>query len=150
MPQRDSDNIRREVEELLDRLDNFVPEERLISKIRKKRRASAEPNALQRAWSGFVRRATRISLGHALLAGIALLLVGTLFRQTLGGAAGPLLIAGIVLSVGAFVLSVIIGDSKRTLEGGRPERRWRGQVIDYSEPSAASRIRDWLRSRRRH
>lgn len=150
MPQRDSDNIRREVEELLDRLDNFVPEERLISKIRKKRRADAGPNAVQRAWTGFVRRATRISLGHALLLGIALLLVGTLFRGALGAAAGPVLIAGIVLAVGAFVLSVIIGDSRRTLAGGRPERRWRGQVIDYTEPSAASRIRDWFRSRRRH
>jgi VIT1/CCC1 family predicted Fe2+/Mn2+ transporter len=147
MPQRDSDNIRREVEELLDRLDNFVPEERFISKIRKRGRRGG-PDALRRAWASVARRAGRLTLGHALIAGIALLLVSTLFRHTLGAAAGPLLLTGLVLAAGAFFLSVIIGDSRRTLAGGRPEKRWRGQVIDYSEPSAASRIRDWLRGRR--
>lgn len=149
MPQRDSDKIRREVEELLDKLDNFVPEERLVSKIRSKRKADAGPNAFERALSGARRRLSRITLGHVLLTGVALLLVATLFRHTLGAAAGPLLITGIVLAAGAFVLSVINGDSRRTLTGGRPEKRWRGQVIDYSEPSTTSRIRDWLRGRRR-
>jgi hypothetical protein len=146
MPQQDSDKIRREVEELLDKLDNFVPEERLISKMRSRKRAAAGPNALDRAW----RRLSHVSLGHAMIAGIVLLLVGTLFRHTLGGAATPVMVLGIVLVAGAFVLSVIGGDSRRTLAGGRPEKRWRGQVIDYSEPTPTSRIREWFRNRRRH
>jgi hypothetical protein len=146
MPQQDSDKIRREVEELLDKLDNFVPEERLISKMRSRKKAAAGPSMLERAWH----RLSRVSLGHAMLAGIVLLLIGTLFRHTLGGAATPVMVLGIVLVAGAFVLSVIGGDSRRTLAGGRPEKRWRGQVIDYSEPTRTSRIREWFRSRRRH
>lgn len=146
MPQQDPDKIRREVEELLDKLDNFVPEERLVAKMRSRKKAAAGPNALERAW----RRLSRVSLGHAMLAGIVLLLIGTLFRHTLGGAATPVIVLGIVLAAGAFVLSVIGGDSRRTIAGGQPEKRWRGQVIDYSEPTPTSRLREWFRSRRRH
>lgn len=146
MPQRESDKVQREIEELLDKLDNFVPEERLVSKIRKRRKDESGPSMLERGW----KRVSRISLGQALLAGLALLLIGTFFRGPLGAAAGPVLITGIVLAVGAFVLSIVNGDSRRTIAGGRPEKRWRGQAIDYSEPSTASRrLKDWFR-RRRH
>jgi hypothetical protein len=145
MPQRESDKVQREIEELLDKLDNFVPEERLVSKIRKRRKVEAGPNIFERGW----KRVTRISLGHAMLAGLALLLIGTFLRGPLGPAAGPVMILGIALAVGAFLLSVIGGDSRRTIAGGRAEKRWRGQVIDYSEPSAASRLKDWFLRRRR-
>ncbi len=145
MPPREPDKVQREIEELLDKLDNFVPEDRLAQKIRKRQRDEMGPGLLERAWT----RISRISLGQAMLAGLALLLIGTFFRQPLGGWAGPIMIAGIVLAAGAFLLSVVNGDSRRTISGGRSEKRWRGQVIDYSEPSATSRLRDWLRRRRR-
>lgn len=145
MPQHESDKVQREIEELLNKLDNFVPEERLASKIRKRERAEQGPGVIERV----VGRIARLSLGHVLLAGLALLIIGSLFRDTLGALSGPMIITGIVLAIGAFVLSVINGDSRRTLAGGRTEKRWRGQVIDYSEPSAGSRLRDWLRRRRR-
>ncbi|HYM14621.1 MAG TPA: hypothetical protein VEZ14_03615 [Dehalococcoidia bacterium] len=149
MPPRDSDKVRREVEELLDKLDNFVPEDRLVSKMRSRRKAAAGPNALERAWTSLRRSLTRFTLGHALLAGIVLLIAATVFRQSLGAAATPLMVVGIVLAAGAFLLSIIGGDSRRTLAGGHQEKRWRGQVIDYSEPSPTSRLREWLRGRRR-
>lgn len=148
MPQ-DSDHIRREVEELLDKLDNFVPEERFASKIKSRRKAEAGPTFLERTWGSVGRRFNRISLGHVLLTGIVLLAIAMVFRHSLGAFATPLLLLGILLAVGAFILSAINGDSRRTLAGGRPEKRWRGQVIDYSEPSPTNRIRDWFRKRRR-
>jgi hypothetical protein len=145
MPQHESDKVQREIEELLNKLDNFVPEDRLASKIRNRQRVQAGPGAIER----LVGRITRLSLGHVLLAGLALLIVGSLLRDTLGALSGPMIIAGIVLAISAFVLSVINGDSRRTIAGGRTEKRWRGQVIDYSEPSAGRRLMDWLRRRRR-
>jgi hypothetical protein len=47
-----------------------------------------------------------------------------------------------LLFFGAFVLSVVGGRS-------RYEKRWRGQVIDLSEPSLGSRLRNWLQRRSR-
>jgi hypothetical protein len=145
MAPREPDKVQREIEELLDRLDNFVPEERLASKIRKKRRAETGAGFIERGWN----RVSRISLGQAMLAGLAIILISWFFRAPLGSLASPLMVVGITLVIGAFILSIVNGDSRRTIAGGRPEKRWRGQVIDYSEPSTASRIRDWFR-RRRH
>lgn len=145
MAPREPDKVQREIEELLDKLDNFVPEDRLASKIRKRRRDETGPGLIERGW----KRISRIGLGQAMLTGLALIFISWVFRSPLGSFASPLMIVGIVLVVGAFVLSVVNGDSRRTIAGGRQEKRWRGQVIDYSEPSTASRIRDWFRRRRR-
>jgi hypothetical protein len=41
------------------------------------------------------------------------------------------------------------GSGSRTTVGGRVERRWRGQVIEYGEPSPMDRVRDWFRRRGR-
>lgn len=146
MPQKEPDKVQREIEELLGKLDNFVPEERLVSKIRSRRKAESGPGALD----GLRSRLGRVGLGHVMLGGLALLLIGTFFRGPLGGAATWCVLLGIAMTVVAFILSIVNGDSRRTLAGGGgQQKRWRGQVIDYSEPSATSRFRDWLRGRRR-
>jgi hypothetical protein len=145
MPQQDSDKVKREIEDLLDKLDNFVPEERLVSKIKGRRKAAAGPSLVDRLW----RRARRLSLGHAMLAGVVLLLVGYLAPHSLGSFRTPVLLLGLGLTIGAFVLTVVNGDSRRTLGGGPTQKRWRGQVIDYSEPGPASRLREWWRRRHR-
>ncbi len=142
MPQKEPDKVQREIEELLGKLDNFVPEERLVSKIRSRRKAEDGPGALERLRA----RWSRLTLGHVMLFGLALLLVGTLARGSLGGWATWVVTAGLVLTVGAFVLSFINRDSGRTL-GGDSEKRWRGQVIDYAEPSPTSKLRGWWRGR---
>jgi hypothetical protein len=144
MPQKEPDKVQREIEELLDKLDNFVPEERLVSKIRSRRKVESGPGMLER----LLARAGRLTLGHLMLTGLALLLVGTFVRAPLGSFATPVVITGIVLTVCAFFLSIVNRDSRRTLSGGGTEKRWRGQVIDYSEPSPTSRFREWLRGRR--
>jgi hypothetical protein len=85
-----------------------------------------------------------------MLAGMAMLLIALLFRGLLGPLAGPMLIAGLLLAAGAFLLSAFGGGRHRTV-GGRStvQKRWRGQVIDYSEPSTTDRLKDWFRRRRR-
>ena len=143
------DKVQREIEELLGKLDNFVPEERLVSKIKKRRKAETGPNAIERTGAGLGKRLSRITLGHVMLAGLALLLASSFAPGLFGGYARSAMILGLLLTGGAFVMSVIGWDSRRTITGGTTEKRWRGQVIDYSEPSAPSRFRDWLRGKRR-
>ncbi|MDP9237318.1 MAG: hypothetical protein M3P30_07975 [Chloroflexota bacterium] len=144
MPPKEPDKVQREIEELLDKLDNFVPEERLVSKIRSRRKVESGPGMLDRLWA----RVGKLTLGHVMVAGLALLLIGTFARGALGAFATPVVVTGIVLTVGAFILSAVNRDSRRTLAGGSMEKRWRGQVVDYSEPSPTSRFREWLRGRR--
>jgi hypothetical protein len=145
MAPNEPDKVQREIEELLGKLDNFVPEERLVSKIKKRRKTEAGPGALER----LLKRLSRLTLGHVMLAGLALLLLTSFAPGLFGGYARYAMILGLLLTGSAFVMSVIGWDSRRTITGGTTEKRWRGQVIDYSPPSAPSRFRDWLRGKRK-
>lgn len=149
MPQKPPDKVQREIEELLDKLDTFVPEERLAEKIRKRRkqqRADTGPGFLERA----MRRVSQVSLGQLMLAGLALMLIGWLFDDALGSWATWVTLGGLGLTVIAFVLSVMSGGGTRTTVGARHvQKRWRGQIIEYSEPSRMDRIREWFRRRGR-
>ncbi len=90
-----------------------------------------------------------MSLGQLLLAGFALILIAYFFRAPLGVLSGWLIGIGLVMAATGFVLTLLRGGTSRTI-GGTVERRWRGQPIEYSAgPSAADRIRDWFRRRRR-
>jgi hypothetical protein len=143
------DKVQREIEELLDRLDNFVPEERLTSKIKRRRKEQAGPNVFERAWAPVRKYFTRVTLGHVMLAGLALMLLGWLAPGLFFGYSSAATIVGILLLVAAFVASFLGWDSRRTIAGGnRVERRWRGQVVDYEEPERSNKLRDWFRRRR--
>ncbi len=152
MPGKEPDKMRREIEELLDKLDTFVPEERLAAKIksrRKQERAASRggPTPLERAR----RRLSNITLGQVMIAGLALLLISWLFGDALpDGWAFWMGIAGMVLTGAAFVISILTRGGAGTTVGGRHvEKRWRGQVISYSEPSPMDRFREWVRRRGR-
>lgn len=138
-----SDKVKRQIEELLDNLDTFVPEQRLASKIRDRQRRSEGPGVGERI--GVLAR--RVTLGHVMLAGLALLLLSWFPVPY----EGWLMLAGIALAGTAFALSVARrgGSGKPIIRGGGGEKRWRGQVLDYSEPSVVDRVRSWLRNRRR-
>ena len=142
---KEPDKVQREIEELLGKLDNFVPEDRLVSKIKSRRRAEAGPGFNDR----LLKRVSHVTLGHVMLAGLGLLLLSSFAPGLFGGHAGWAMILGLVLTGGAFVMSVIGWDSQRTITGGTTEKRWRGEVIDYSAPSPASRFRNWLSGKRR-
>lgn len=147
-PENGQDRIQREIEEVLDKLDAFVPEERLAAKIRNRarRKQSDTPGLVERVRT----RIGRVSIGQLMLGGFALILIAYFFRAPLGAASTPLIVVGLVLSALAFVLAIVRGGGARTVGGGSVEKRWRGQVIHYSAgPSAADRIRSWFRNRRR-
>ena len=150
-----ADKVQREIEELLDKLDNFVPEERFASKIRDRRK---QEKAAQRTGptvgERIGKRLAGLTLGHLMLGGIGFVLVAWIFQDPLGGAARWITIAGIVLTVAAFALSIINrGSGARTpvvrTGTGRVQKRWRGQIIEYGEPSTTDKVRDWLRRRGR-
>jgi hypothetical protein len=147
MPGKESDKVQREIEEILDKLDNFVPEERFVEKIRarrKRERATNGPGAIDRLWS----RLSRITLGHLMLAGLACFIIALIFGGALGALATWLWVAGLLLTVGAFAMSVITGGGGRqTIGTGRVQKQWRGRTIEYGEPSAMDRLRGWFRRR---
>ncbi len=146
MPAKEPDKVQREIEELLDKLDNFVPEDRLVSKIKKRRRENEGPGAFERTFLWFRARFSKITVGHILLGGIGLTLLATFAPGLFGGYARPVFFLGLILSGGALLLSLMGWDSRRTIAGGPVERRWRGQVISYSQPSP-NRLRNWWRRR---
>ena len=146
-PGNDQDRVQREIEELLGKLDNFVPEQRFTEKIRERarRRDASSPGLLTR----FRKRVSRVSLGQMLLAGFVLIVLAYFFRGPLGGASNWLIGLGLVMAAIAFVLSITRGGTSASV-GGTVEKRWRGQVIEYSPGSTpADRIRGWFRNRRR-
>jgi len=150
MPQQNPpDKIQREIEELLDKLDTFVPEERLAAKIRnrrkERRRADTGPGPVERV----TRRLSQISLGQLMLAGLALMLIGWLFDDALGSWGTWVTLAGLALTILAFVLSLMTGGARTTVGARHVQKRWRGQIIEYSEPSRMDRIKEWFRRRGR-
>jgi hypothetical protein len=149
MPQNPPDKIQREIEELLDKLDTFVPEQRFTDKMRRRqkeqRRAEQGPGFFERA----TRRFSQISLGQLMLAGLALMLIGWLFNDALGSWSTWVTLSGLLLTIVAFALSLMTGGARTTVGARQVQKRWRGQIIEYSEPSRMDRIRDWFRRRGR-
>lgn len=133
-----SDNIEREIEELLSQLDEFVPEESVARRMR--RRSSNWAANLNQAITS---RLARISLGQIMLAALALVLVALLFGRVNPLLARWVIIAGLILFFTSFILSLRLG------RGRSVERRWRGQVIHLSRPSLIDQVRSWLRGRLR-
>ncbi len=71
------------------------------------------------------------------------LVIGSLVVSRVWQDAGRfMLLAGIALFVLALVASFA---GRRSV----PERRWRGQVIHYDEPTLADRLRSWWRAKSR-
>jgi hypothetical protein len=130
------DNLEHEVEEILRKLDKFVPEESPLT--RSRRRVGQATSDLMNA---VIARLSRISLGQVMLASLLLVVAAFLFGRGNPLLARWVIIGGGILFFTAFALS---------LRGGRrDEKLWRGRVIDLSEPNLADRIRDWLRRRKR-
>ena len=133
-----SDNIEREIEEILSQLDEFVPEESVARRVR--RRSSDWAANLNRAITS---RLARVSLGRIMLVALGLVLVALLFGRVNPLLARWVIIAGLVLFFTSFILSLRLG------QGRSAQRRWRGQVVDLSQPSLSERVRSWLRGKLR-
>ena len=133
------DKIQREIEEILNRLDEFVPEERPPSRLR--RRSSQLAGALGRA---LLRPVARISLRQVMLTSLALIVLAFFAMRIHPLFARYVIIAGVILFLTSFALSFVSRGSPPTVE-----KHWRGRPIELNEPSLADRLRAWLQARRR-
>ncbi|MDZ4278463.1 MAG: hypothetical protein U1B78_04930 [Dehalococcoidia bacterium] len=131
------DKIQREIEDILSRLEDFVPEESATSRMR--RRSSDAAGAFGR---GMFAPLTRISLRHVMLTALALVVIGFLARGVQFGQ--WMLIAGVILLLTSFALSFVSRGG-----GNQIEKRWRGQPMELNGPSLGERLRAWFQSRRR-
>lgn len=133
------DRIEREIEEILDKIDRFVPNEsvplrfrrRMVTALRSLRHALLSPLA-------------RVSIAQVMLLGVALFFLA-FFLGRFDPALGKwTAVAGAVLFVGGFLLSLLGG------RGRHEPKRWRGRVVQYDEPDLTARLRTWFRARRSH
>lgn len=131
------DKIQREIEEILNRLDEFVPEEKATERAR--RRSSKAAAGFGHA---FLAPLSRISIRHVMLTAFALIVVGFFARVHPLGL--WMLVAGLILFLTAFALSFVSRGSPPKVE-----KRWRGQTIELGEPSLSDRLRTWLQAKRR-
>jgi VIT1/CCC1 family predicted Fe2+/Mn2+ transporter len=132
-----SDKLEREVEEILRKLDRFVPKEGPLARARRRVGQAAAD-----FFHAVLARLSHISLGQVMLASLVLVVLAFFFRGASPMLARWVIIGGLILFFTAFVLSLRSGRS-------RYERRWRGRVIDLSEPSLGDRLRNWLQRRNR-
>lgn len=146
---RVADRIEREIEEILKKIDDFVPEKpRSVRKRPADKSAPAFENPSRqppapRAGGGSGGSLSRISLNQVM--GWSLIAVLVAFFLPIPGSGWVILAALLVFGV-AFLLSRMggVGGGSRKVE-----KRWRGEPMDLSGPSLATRIRDWIKGRRR-
>jgi len=129
------DHLQREIEEILDKLDEFIPEQKATSRIRK------EWSAKLRSFGGwFGGLVSHVSAGHLMIVSLVLVFIAFAFRSS---AIGQLsMIAGLSL-LGLTIVASFFAN-RRT----RSEKRWRGQVVDLSGPGPLDRLQGWFRKRR--
>jgi hypothetical protein len=140
------DKIKQEIEDVLNKLDTFLPDEKQPIPFRKPARSPSR--AAKSAFGGLIEPLTRISLRNVMLLALVLLGVGLVATridsiETYGSWA---LIAGVVLFLVCFGLS-IVGRTSRPA-GPRYEKRWRGEPMNLDEPGPTDRFRGWFRRKR--
>jgi len=127
-----ADRIEREIEEILRKIDD-LPERRRAKAVRK-----APP-----AGSSSMRILSRINMRKVMMWSLFAILVGALVLRAVPGGYF-LLIGAIIVFVTAFILSTRGGPTTNA-----PEKRWRGQPLDLTEPSWPNRLKAWWKGRNR-
>ena len=130
------ERIQREIEDILNRLDSFLPEESVTTRVRR-----GSSSAVTSVLGGVLAPLALISLRQMMLTAIVLIIAGFIIDR-----ANPVgrwvLIAGVVLFFAGFVFS-FFGRSAAT-----SERRWRGRSLDLQPPTLGDRMRAWLNAKR--
>ena len=132
-----ADRFEREIDEILRKIDDFIPDGRRRPQQRKVNR----PMTGAQAWLG--RTLSSISLGHVMLWSL-LIFLGAFFLRAIPGA-GWLMIGALVVFATALVLQIMTPGAHRSA----PDKRWRGQPIDYSTDSWPNRIKAWIKKGRK-
>ena len=130
-----ADRIEREIEEILRRIDDFVPES---ARARRPGRRMSSPLFTARSWLSA--RLAAISLNQVMMWSL-IVVIGAFFLRAIPGASW-LLVAALIVFVTAFVLSL-------RGRGGKTPKRWRGQPIDLSGPRWTDRLKAWIKGRKR-
>ena len=137
------DKIQREIEDILSRLDTFLPEESAASKVRR-----GSSNVASAFFRALTEPLARISLRQVMLTALVLIVAGFIAGKAYPDVGRWVLIAGLVLLFGSFALSFF------SRGGGTPamEKRWRGERLvlgPEGPPSLGDRLRTWFRTKRR-
>ena len=137
----DKDRLEREINEILDKIEQFpTPERRRNRTVRRHlRRIGDRVSSHQRA---IARELSRVSLSQLLLLSFLLILGSFFFRGF--GLGQWVLFAGVALLVASGAL-LIFGGGKGN---GARTQQWRGRTISYRSETIAARIRRWFTSRK--
>ena len=138
----DKDRLEREINEILDKIEQFPTAEGRRARARKRalRRAGGAIASRQRA---FARQIGRVSISQLILISFLIILGSFFFRRF-----NPLLMqwalyAGIVLFVSSF--AILLFSRPRSSS----PRYWRGRELTYRAEPITMRLRRWLASKRR-
>ena len=141
-----ADRIEKEIEEILRKIDDFVPEKpRSVRKRPADKPVSAfnpQPRQAATPRSSGGGSLARVSLNQVM--GWSLIAVLVAFFLPIPGSGWVILAALLVFGV-SFLLSRMGGGSSSR----GAQKRWRGEPLDLSGPSLPSRLRDWIKGRRR-
>jgi hypothetical protein len=132
------DKLQREIEDILNRLDDFVPEEGVTKRVR--RRSSNAAAGFGRAFLGPL---AGISLRQVMLTALALTLLSFLFMGTAPDFARWVLIAGLILFFTSFALSFFSRGSPAKAE----TKYWRDRPIEIDQPTLGDRLRGWWQAK---
>ena len=131
-----ADRIEREIEEILRKLDNFVPEA-----ARRPARRAGQPFAAAQSW--LMHKLARISLNQVMMWSLFAFIVAFFARGVPW--AGWVMIGTLIVFATAFILSRMGAGSARS----QPDKMWRGQPMDLSGPRWPDRVKAWLKARKR-
>jgi len=129
-----ADQLQREIEDLLNKLDEFIPEQKATTRLR--HRLGERVGGLRRR---LVSLFARVSLGHLMIVSLVLIFIAFAFRSSTVGKYS--LFAGLGLLAVTIVISFVT--NRQT-----PEKRWRGQPVDLSQPRPLDRLQSWFKKRR--
>jgi hypothetical protein len=132
------DKLEREINEILRKLDDFLPESR-----KPRRQPRKVGSGISNAQSWFARRVAAISLNQIMLWSLLIFFAAFFLRGI--PAASWIMIGALIVLATAFVLSL-------RSPGGKPgpEKRWRGELVSYSHaPGWPDRLKAWLKGRKK-
>ncbi len=145
-----TDRLEREIEEILDKIEQFPSPESRRARARKQavRRFGSSIADRQRA---FASKLGRIQMSQVMLASFLLILGGVFFRRYSPLLMQWVLYAGLILFVTSFAILMFTRRSSPSGSSGSPSaERWRGREVRPAPQGAsvADRLRMWWRQRR--
>lgn len=146
MPMPD-DRLEREINEILDKIEQFpTPEDRRARARRRLLKRAADLVAARQR--GLARWLGRFSLGQVMMLSALIVLGSLFFRRMAPMLMQWVLLAGVALFVSTFAIMIFGGGGSGGAASSGP-RYWRGRDMTHRSPSLSERLRRWFASLRR-